>query len=604
MEAGSSSQDGEFQNKLIISKVKNHLRTSKVQLWEAPYIKPDGSTCDEPLQALAESFSKELNLTLSDVAAAVRQLQRHSLDKLAQNKKFKSEGIATLNLKVGDKSNMSATVETKLNVTGQELMNLVKKKLGNEDSYCKLVCQGKIINPTLPLNQQNVGHNKTIFCMIVQPKNQEKVQELEKTMKSIRNTKRGAEMLANTSTATPQNYGAQIYDQSGRSLDIPDEENQALVIALTLHKRGQVFLKKQDYKSALLFLLEADDEFKKCSGTLLNMVDNYAILNLDISWCYLSLKSLDALSDVAERLGKSENFFNKSYGNNLQRLYALKGSTGEEIALFVRLYTLQGVAAYHNDQFQLAVDLLKKASGYISTLQIDDSHLTQLLELGFEPIESKQALRACNGNLQKSIEFAYSKREQREKIKKEEKEKERKYKIAKKLGKCKNGQKVNVEAYENMVNNLGFDKEVVAEALKRCNNDVTNAILDIQTNLHELQEAARKFDLKKHGQRRLSELGYDAEAVRAALSHFSEDASKAMEYLINNSGTVPSSWNELLSSASESSVKPVMNEEEMGTLLDIVDEVKEGDNYEDILSLREEREYIDHYLTLMNTIQA
>ena len=271
--------------------------------------------------------------------------------------------------------------------------------------------------------------------MVIPATNPEKIQEMEETMKRIRSTRRGAELMASTSGSS--SHSAQICDQNGRSLDIPEEENNSLVLALSLHKQGQVLLKKLNYKSSLLYLLEADDEFKKCRASILQLVDNYAILNLDISWCYMCMKSLDVLHDVTERLQRSEQFFNKSYGNNLQRLYALKGSTGEEVALFVRLYTLQGVAAYHKEQFQESLSLLRKARGYISTLEIDDSMLGQMMALGFDSVESKRALRSSNGDLRRSIDFAYSKREEIEKIRKDEIEKNRRYKLAKSLGKCK-----------------------------------------------------------------------------------------------------------------------------------------------------------------------
>ena len=62
-------------------------------------------------------------------------------------------------------------------------------------------------------------------------------------------------------------------------------ERSALIIAMSLHEKGRAALKRRDYPAALVLLLEADIEFSACSSDLLRMVDNYAILSLDIAWC-------------------------------------------------------------------------------------------------------------------------------------------------------------------------------------------------------------------------------------------------------------------------------------------------------------------------------
>jgi len=58
------------------------------------------------------------------------------------------------------------------------------------------------------------------------------------------------------------------------------------------------------------------------------MVDNYGMLNLDIAWGYLMLQSISELPAVEMRLGKCERALHRSYGENMERVVALKGSTG------------------------------------------------------------------------------------------------------------------------------------------------------------------------------------------------------------------------------------------------------------------------------------
>ena len=69
-----------------------------------------------------------------------------------------------------------------------------------------------------------------------------------------------------------------------------------MVIAMSLHEKGREALDKGDYPSALVFLLEAEQEFSVCNSQLVNSVDNFAILNLDISWCYLMLQALQTIT--------------------------------------------------------------------------------------------------------------------------------------------------------------------------------------------------------------------------------------------------------------------------------------------------------------------
>lgn len=518
-----NQQSDQLVSKVILAKVREALKRYRVQLWDIPYLTAEGTPCEEQLQQLCVDFKDKLGLYESEIMVALKHLQKHSISKKSLNNLFRTQGIATLYLKVGDKTTPqteSTLLQTPLDITGEDLAHLVKATFGQVNTLVTLICQGKKIKPDATLVEQNVKHNSVVFCISVSNNDKDKYLEMEKIMKSIAQTKRGAELLADNGGSSSNNYSLQILDQNGRSLSIPKEENDALIIALSLHKQGQILLKKSEFKNALLYLLEADDEFQKCSGTLLQSVDNYPILNLDISWCYLSLKSLDALFDVNARLTMSEQFFNKVYGENLQRLFALKGSTGEEVALFVRLYTLQGVAAYHDDKFELASTLFQKAKGYISTLDVDDDKLTKLLELGFDSVESQQALRACNGDLTNSIQFAYTKREQRQQITSEEKEKERKQKLSHNLGKCKNGEKVDVDAFENMVNNLEYDRGMVKEALKIFNNDVAKAIEAIQNNDPDVTERALQRHVEKTYFNRLSEMGYSITAARAALNFF------------------------------------------------------------------------------------
>lgn len=79
-------------------------------------------------------------------------------------------------------------------------------------------------------------------------------------------------------------------DQDGNIIHLPREEKRAIMMALAIHEKGRGAFKRDDFNEALIFLLEADCEYRSCNSTLLESVDNYALLNLDIVWCYVMLK--------------------------------------------------------------------------------------------------------------------------------------------------------------------------------------------------------------------------------------------------------------------------------------------------------------------------
>eukprot|EP00058_Branchiostoma_floridae_P013128 XP_002598616.1 hypothetical protein BRAFLDRAFT_67012 [Branchiostoma floridae] len=201
-------------------------------------------------------------------------------------------------------------------------------------------------------------------------------------------------------------YGLQIADQTGRALQIPREEKRALTVAMALNERGKAALKRKQHGEALLLLLEADREFQQCRSEILQAVDNYAILCLDIVWCYLCLKNVTALPDAETRLQKCEELFHKSYGSNLERLTTVKGSSGQEKALFVRLHLLQGVVFFHQGRRNQAVAELAK-------LQVDESKLTELMTMGFSGAEARLGLRACSNNVQAAVTHIMQKQEVR-----------------------------------------------------------------------------------------------------------------------------------------------------------------------------------------------
>lgn len=57
-----------------------------------------------------------------------------------------------------------------------------------------------------------------------------------------------------------------------------------------------------------------------------------------------------------------EDCFRRSYGDNMERLAGIKGDSSRELALYVRLYLLQGILAFYQKRHDAALMLFNKVS--------------------------------------------------------------------------------------------------------------------------------------------------------------------------------------------------------------------------------------------------
>lgn len=483
-------------NEAVLNKLRSFLKLNKVQLWKEPYLGPLGRSADAITELATSICSTDPTIQLDSALAGLDHLQTFSIERFSQNEKFKTHGIATLRLQFVPKTVHNShikSVEAKLSILGSDLCSDILTLLNSDVQLTlKLIFNGRLIDSSKTLLSQGVGHNKTVLCLAVPAKQQDDIQSLEEQISAVKKSKQGAKLLASSSDHAARSFDAHITDQKGRTLEIPANEKTSLVIALSLHEKGRLSLKNKNYSNALIYLLEADSEFKQCRSDILESVDNFAVLCLDISWCYLCLKNLSALSDVDDRLSTCEKHFNRCYGENLQRLFSIKGGSGNEVTLFVKLYILQGIVAYYKGDYSTSKQLLDKAEGYAASISVNEDQVVEMVALGFDSSEARSALRTCNGNLQRAVEKAYKIREEKDDIEKEEKEKARKRKLAIVLGKCNNNEDVDVDAYERLINILGFEPKLAQNALKSCDNDINAAIDWIQNNRGTSQASIMK----------------------------------------------------------------------------------------------------------------
>ena len=138
---------------------------------------------------------------------------------------------------------------------------------------------------------------------------------------------------------------------------------------------------------------------------MLERIDNYALLNLDIVWCYLCMESLNDLRNADKRLSTCEHCLDKCYGAKLERLTKLKSeAANKHTAVYVRLNVLKAVLAYHKGNRGESRMLLDAADDELKKVTIDEGKLAQVMSMGFDIVESRLALRASFNNVDAAIE--------------------------------------------------------------------------------------------------------------------------------------------------------------------------------------------------------
>lgn len=593
------------------------LNRDKIKLWEPPYTNKDGSKGEIP-QELTAKYAADLSISESYVHTLLENLRNHALQKLAERERFQKSGLATLKVKVaGSKLNIGSKIipiEIDLNCRGTLLKNEISKELDQPADHLKLICSGKVVSEELTLREQNIknGSQLMVLCLSL---SELEAQARDKQLAQLQETRHAAELLSKRAEKDDDVEGmdVQIADQSGKPLQLPAAEKKALTLAMTLHEKGRQAIKRKDITMALPLLLEADKEFQQCSSAILQSVDNYAVLCLDIVWCYLCLKNVDDLPDAEERLKKSEIFFQRSYGSDLQRLVAVKGSSGEELALFMRLHLLQGIVAFHQHKMEEARSKLAKAESELQRLTVDEDKITTVMSVGFSEGEARLGLRACDGNVQNAVSHIIKRREEKKENAKKIKEERRRKRLAKSLGKTARGDQVNVNNYE-MLLRMGYPRGASAEALKQSNNDVSLALEVLQTHPEILSlpdpEDRTMPDISDDAIAQIAAMGFDPEMARRALYQSRADIEKAIEIIMGSGGILPplpefpstSSGSSGSASSPSSDSSPEKMREEKEAIEKLVSDLPtEEEDYLDI-TLTDEAEFLQEYKSLLESM--
>ncbi|XP_032160169.1 NEDD8 ultimate buster 1 isoform X1 [Mustela erminea] len=595
------------QKKYLQAKLTQFLREDRIQLWKPPYTdeNKEGSLAlknsDFASQDLAKKYSDRLECCENEVEKIIEEIRCKAIDRGTGNENYKTTGIATIEVFLPprlrkDRKNL---LETRLHITGRELRSKIAETFGFQENYIKIVINKKQLQLGKTLEEQGVTHN--VKAMVLELKQseedvrkhfqveEEEQNEAELKEKRIQRTKRGLEILAERAETvvdpetTPY---LDIANQTGRSIRIPPSERKALMLAMGYHEKGRAFLKRKEYGIALPCLLDADKYFCECCRELLDTVDNYAVLQLDIVWCYFRLEQLECLDDAEKKLNLAQKCFKNCYGENHQRLVHIKGNCGKEKVLFLRLYLLQGIRNYHSGNGEEARDYLNKARQLFKELYIDPSKVHNLLQLGFTAQEARLGLRACDGNVDHAAAHISSRREELAQIRKEEKEKKRR----------------RLESI-NSLKGMGYSTHAAKQALYQAAGNLDEALKILLSNPQmwwlndsDPETSSHQESPSQENIEQLVYMGFDAVAADAALRVFRGNVQLAAQTLAHNGGSLPPDLQ--LAAEDASSTPSTSPSDSAGTSSASTDEDMETEAVNEILEdiPEHEEDYLDSTL--------
>jgi len=303
---------------------------------------------------------------------------------------------------------------------------------------------------------------------------------------------------------------------TGRLVPVPHGARQALVTAVALHAKGREILRdgQKSAMEALEFLVEADQCFERCrdggAGQLLEQLENFGQLQLDICWAYTLSGNTDSLPDAEARLEVAERFIRRHVDKNFLTLAEVKADQGctlpPEVVPATRLWLLRGIARRcRNDP--RASDDIDRARIFLRGLHVEESSVEGLLTMGATRKQAVAALRRCGGQADRAAESILAAKPQSQAAQRLREEQ-------RKLGVTADGSYVDPDRFAQLLGQLApldVDRDTALRALKEANNDLGVA-LDVAQRTHTANQPVDDIALCS-----LLSLGFASGPAEAAL---------------------------------------------------------------------------------------
>ncbi|XP_034115830.1 NEDD8 ultimate buster 1 [Drosophila albomicans] len=514
----------------ILVRLRARLQERDVKLWEEPYyVESGGVVIESALEQLSQELSPEMHISASICKSALLQLQETALRKLAARRQFNETGLATFHVRCVDSHGGTANrfeVKCALDELGANLqLNIADQLQLSEAAHVKCISAGRVLAPQETLQSQGLKNNQQLLVIVGQDDGKG-----EALYERIRQIQRDVEMVVDS-----EHRFVELEDQDGNVIMLPPSENRALLLGMGLYEKGRAAMRREHFDEALLLFLDADEKFSGCNSRFLEAVDNYGLLNLDIVWCYLCLKNITQLPDAQRRLDLCERNFQRSYGDNYSRLYALKGANCPERALIMRLQLLQGVILFHQNRRDEAFQRLQLAGNSLSQLKVDADQLALLIEMGFDVADARLALRSSNGNVEQAVQ---SIQERRQRLQATRLNSNSESEMHRRLTQLQLGNDERDWVHPRSVcrlMELGFERQLVVEALRRTDNNLERSEELLRSHSDELRRnlpAAVAAD--EQMLYTLHELGFKLPTARAALETTRNDMDRAVDFLLKS----------------------------------------------------------------------
>lgn len=498
--------------------VRKKLTQQRHKLWLPPFTPKDDhdqNAANQAMHSLAVEFAESLELAVELVSSDLKKLQSHALAKVEARARITFEGKL-----LGDgRSIIVSFPQTDL---GSKVRKTIEQTL--QVPRVEIICSGRAIQDNRSLQQQGIlpdvkrsssrhlkvlllasghsceGHPADEAAAVVVEEERLRLAVVQIREAAARLTRDGFGDLELTDAKT------------GALVPVPPLARTALITAILLHVKGRDLLRDDHFSTveagavaSLAFLSESDAAFAQCrslgAGVLVDKIDNFCQLQLDLVWAYVRLGNLDHLSDAERRLTISgERLMARTDPSFLEKLHnaALQNRTLPPAAVpLARFFFLRGISAQCRVQqsrqdtdgslgakldpvdeagaLEAAQKDLERAALFLKALRVEDNSVLGLMELGATKVQATATLRKAEGHPDIAQNFWLDAQRQRLEQKRSRREQS-------KLGQTVDGSFIDLEKRKTLTDLYGVTHDLAVASLRQTNNDMNAALDWIQKN--------------------------------------------------------------------------------------------------------------------------